>query len=321
MTRVVDLHPEELLDRDARGELSAAESSRLEAHLARQAPLVAASSVPEAPRRLRRGAGERRDAVVRRAPRARLEHRHPETPARARGARPRRGSGSPPAGAGSAPRAPARPARDLAPRRGRALCRERRRCHGSRAARLVASRRSLGVGGTGAGDRAGERAEPCRREARVPAPHGSCADGDRERELRADDDRRAPPFDTGAASGRARRARSPFSRRSRRPPHGRSRRALRSGRGGTAPGELRPRGRSCKRDLIFACVTPRSRREVARSRGRRWGRLLLDRGDPCRRPRELPDVLPRRRLRRSRRRGDGRARHRARAPRPQHAGG
>jgi TolA-binding protein len=35
MTRVVDLHPEELLDRDARGELTAAEETRLEAHLAR----------------------------------------------------------------------------------------------------------------------------------------------------------------------------------------------------------------------------------------------------------------------------------------------
>jgi TolA-binding protein len=35
VTRVVDLHPEELLDRDARGELSAADEARLEAHLAR----------------------------------------------------------------------------------------------------------------------------------------------------------------------------------------------------------------------------------------------------------------------------------------------
>jgi TolA-binding protein len=35
MTRVVDLHPEELLDRDARGELTADEETRLEAHLAR----------------------------------------------------------------------------------------------------------------------------------------------------------------------------------------------------------------------------------------------------------------------------------------------
>ncbi len=35
MTRVVDLHPEELLDRDARGELSAADEARLESHLAR----------------------------------------------------------------------------------------------------------------------------------------------------------------------------------------------------------------------------------------------------------------------------------------------
>jgi TolA-binding protein len=35
MTRVVDLHPEELLERDARGELSAADASRLEAHLGR----------------------------------------------------------------------------------------------------------------------------------------------------------------------------------------------------------------------------------------------------------------------------------------------
>jgi TolA-binding protein len=35
MSRVVNLHPEELLDRDARGELTAAETTRLEAHLAR----------------------------------------------------------------------------------------------------------------------------------------------------------------------------------------------------------------------------------------------------------------------------------------------
>jgi TolA-binding protein len=35
MTQVVDLHPEELLDRDARGELTAGEQTRLEAHLAR----------------------------------------------------------------------------------------------------------------------------------------------------------------------------------------------------------------------------------------------------------------------------------------------
>ena len=35
MTCVVDLHPEELLDRDARGQLTAAEETRLEAHLAR----------------------------------------------------------------------------------------------------------------------------------------------------------------------------------------------------------------------------------------------------------------------------------------------
>ena len=35
MTRVVDLHPEELLDRDARGELTAADQTRLQAHLAR----------------------------------------------------------------------------------------------------------------------------------------------------------------------------------------------------------------------------------------------------------------------------------------------